>query len=1426
MQGRGACGPRRYPPLLAALVACIAACSVEREAIAPFQPGAGPGPFISGQDGGAVGGGGDAAAADGSDAPADSGACIANPDPAGDAVCPWICPESCDAVDNDCDGQTDEEEASRDCALAHAAAECLQGQCVVASCDDWYDDCDDDASNGCETWLETLDDCGACGATCTSECGDPVCLQGVCTLAYCEPGFSDCDCDPANGCETSLNTLSDCGACGRRCGYADARASCDSGSCVFVACHPGFGDCDVDLSNGCETALDTVDDCGACDATCQLAHGSVSCATGSCALESCDRGYDDCDGDESNGCESALNTASDCGACDATCDLLNADESCATGACTLVDCEAGWEDCDTDQATGCETAIDTLLNCGACSETCDLLNADQSCASGSCTLVDCDGGWGDCDSDQSSGCETPLDTLVNCGACSETCDLLNADESCATGACLIVDCDIGYGDCNDTASDGCETLLMDVDDGLAGHWSLDEGSGLVAYDTSGLGNDGALVNMTGDEWTQGAMDGALRLDGLLEHVQVGDVGSGIRTFSFWVNSSYGGAASSGQSGWQDPSAFDGAGQWTGAGNVYASDNSRASMSGTPKSHWWSGFGLQVPQGSSVYGIEVRIEKSASASGSSLAVELSWDGGTSFTSTGSSVSFSNSSDNTVTLGGTTETWGRAWSAEEINQGLAVRLTGSVPGDSDSEFVYVDHIQVNVQYGTDSGAVSPGGFDDDSWTDPGNAGTSDDAYASMSGRPKSLDWSGFALGIPSGATIHGIEVGLEKRASNTSSNSSLGVELSWDGGTTYTTTGNSVSFSNGSDDVAIFGGPADGWGRNWSSAELDDASFRVRLRGSVPADSVANSLYLDQIRVTVSYTYSASTGLNGASGHGPTDEWFNPDNAYTSDNQYASMTGSNLYQDWSGFGLDVPSGATVDGLEVRVERSTDDPDNSSTIGVELSWNAGSSVTATGYSVSFTSGSDINSSFGGASNTWGRTWTDTEVNNANFRVRVRGNSSIGGSTILVDQVRAGASYTHTTDTGPHGPTDYERVGWVDAADAYSSDDNRASMSGTPSSQAWSGFDLQLPGNALYDGIEVTLEKSASYLLSGSTLGVELSWDGGNTYTHTGNTVSFQNASDNTVTFGGRTDTWGRSWSYDDFGSESFRVRLRGSVPGDSSSRYIYIDQIQVRVYYTTGLLGSGLKSPTATGSPNHQWTQPERAFSSDDGYATISGDNLSQDYAGFDLGVPDGVTVQGVEVRVEATYSGFIFPATLEAELSWNGGGSYTATGYSVSIPNNANAVFVLGGRSDTWGRSWSASDFSDGDFRVRLTASLGALGDAVSIDHVQAGVFYPDEGEQKIIGINGSSAIEVVDGEVTPVAFPGTTTVYLDGSPGTTLTTGWHHLAVTDTTGLNVSNLQLGRTATGYFGGLLDEVRLYDRALTPDEVAYLSGDDSCP
>lgn len=75
-------------------------------------------------------------------------------------------------------------------------------------------------------------------------------------------------------------------------------------------------------------------------------------------------------------------------------------------------------------------------------------------------------------------------------------------------------------------------------------------------------------------------------------------------------------------------------------------------------------------------------------------------------------------------------------------------------------------------------------------------------------------------------------------------------------------------------------------------------------------------------------------------------------------------------------------------------------------------------------------------------------------------------------------------------------------------------------------------------------------------------------------------------------------------------------------------------------------------------------------------------------------------------------------LGADLSWNAGTSWTSE--KIQTLTATPADYTLGGASDTWGRTWSAADFSNGNFRARIRAT--ASGATCYVDTLTARVSY--------------------------------------------------------------------------------------------------------
>ena len=100
-------------------------------------------------------------------------------------------------------------------------------------------------------------------------------------------------------------------------------------------------------------------------------------------------------------------------------------------------------------------------------------------------------------------------------------------------------------------------------------------------------------------------------------------------------------------------------------------------------------------------------------------------------------------------------------------------------------------------------------------------------------------------------------------------------------------------------------------------------------------------------------------------------------------------------------------------------------------------------------------------------------------------------------------------------------------------------------------------------------------------------------------------------------------------------------------------------------------------------------------------------------------------------------------------------------------------------------------------------------------------YPKTTTEYFINLTGTTDyIWVNGGEVTATGLT-SPTVYVDNVVlGTIAKNKWQHVVITTETAENASNLDIGRTQdTNYVEGFLDDVRIYNRALTANEIKRL-------
>ena len=278
------------------------------------------------------------------------------------------------------------------------------------------------------------------GQVCKSLGNSSACVSGCNDDARCGGGAMKC-CN--GGCIDTSKDASNCGGCGMACGTQHSKVTCANSACVPGACDPGWGDCNNDGSDGCETNLHVdAKNCTACGMACAIKNATAGCSDG-CYLKSCVFGYDDCNGDAKDGCEtSVLTDAKNCGACGKNCSAPpHAKAQCQSATCAVTSCDPGYTDCNNNGVDGCETQTGTdAKNCGACGNVCpnglvcqnggctcpqcNIPNAKSTCVNNMCVLDSCLPGYADCDKNAGNGCEVYLaGDAKNCGSCGNVCPM-------------------------------------------------------------------------------------------------------------------------------------------------------------------------------------------------------------------------------------------------------------------------------------------------------------------------------------------------------------------------------------------------------------------------------------------------------------------------------------------------------------------------------------------------------------------------------------------------------------------------------------------------------------------------------------------------------------------------------------------------------------------------------------------------------------------------------------------------------------------------------------------------------------------------------------------------------------------------------------------------------------------------------------------
>ena len=257
-------------------------------------------------------------------------------------------------------------------------------------------------------------------------------------------------------------------------------------------------------------------------------------------------------------------------------------------------------------------------------------------------------------------------------------------------------------------------------------------------------------------------------------------------------------------------------------------------------------------------------------------------------------------------------------------------------------------------------------------------------------------------------------------------------------------------------------------------------------------------------SITRQFSPTTDAAVTSGAGDNNGFeMTPGNAYADDASYAVDMDSGLIDnadpigtgtdkhDYYNYGLlnTIPSGSTITGITVRAEIAIDAAKDGPFTAIRLSWDGGTSWTAV-IQQAITVTGETPYTYGGISDTWGRSWSTSELDDTNFRVQVingdtKSNKadrdfsldwipvsvtftapwesySDPGHSVVEDNFNSGTNHVYMEGTGfPNGNYD---MGYFDADDGLATiDENISVTDGTLNSE----YDLTTDPYAKGDGL-----------------------------------------------------------------------------------------------------------------------------------------------------------------------------------------------------------------------------------------------------------------------------------------------------------------------------------------------------------------------
>ena len=160
----------------------------------------------------------------------------------------------------------------------------------------------------------------------------------------------------------------------------------------------------------------------------------------------------------------------------------------------------------------------------------------------------------------------------------------------------------------------------------------------------------------------------------------------------------------------------------------------------------------------------------------------------------------------------------------------------------------------------------------------------------------------------------------------------------------------------------------------------------------------------------------------------------------------------------------------------------------------------------------------------------------------------------------------------------------------------------------------------------------------------------------------------------------------------------------------------------------------------------------------------------------------------------------------KMDESSGNAADSSGNAYTLTNNATATFAAGKFANAASLASASSQY------FNTVTNMG---------NIQTTSFWvnPTSTTTYLADLNGTQTITATSGTLAANSFTGST-IYVNGAISSTITANaWQHVVVTSTTAYAASAFAVGKVGANYLDGTIDDVRIYNRALSPREVRDL-------